>query len=125
MRVGNVVQVTDMTKMDGPTFKAEIMHIDTEPKNITLQGYQHDCCYAKVLDIPYQNILLQGWVIYCVVNSSLNKCVITSISQDNISVELYNPYSKYNPMQQPEYAIQYSDIDSILLTKEAFSFQMK
>jgi hypothetical protein len=113
-----------MTKIDGPTFKAEIMHIDTEPKNRSLQNYQHDCCYAKVLDMPYQDILLQGWVIYCVVAGSLNKCVITSMSQNNISVELYNPYITYAPMQS-EYTIQYSDIESILLSKEAFSFQIK
>uniref|UniRef100_A0A6C0B0A5 Uncharacterized protein n=1 Tax=viral metagenome TaxID=1070528 RepID=A0A6C0B0A5_9ZZZZ len=122
MNVGNIVQVTDMLKSDALTFQAKILHVDVEPLNRAQQrGFSEKHYYCEILDKDIKDILLQGWVIYCVVLGQLEKCVITSLSQSELTVEKYNPYKTHTPFEY-EYTIKYSDIQAILLSQKAYRF---
>ena len=120
-RNGTIVLVIDRDK---PECKARILHSDVEPKNrgspnvLDTELYY----YAELLDRPYQDILLQGWVIYCYLSNDGNadKCVITSIDNktETFTVEKYNPF-QYFPFQS-QYTIGYNNIESILLCQKHF-----
>ena len=118
-----IVTATDITKRDGISFQAKILHVDMEPINRALKGRTEVVYYAELIDIPYSDVLMQGWRIYCRICDVCEKCVITSLSKDYLTVEKYNPFQKYIPYQQ-KYTIQYSDIESMLLSENAYSFKM-
>ena len=122
--VDEIVTVTDMTNRNGETFQAKIVHVDIEPLNrgSPTPGPFDYYYYAKLLDISYQEVLLQGWCIYCKIDTSdAKKCVITSISKDKdqLTVEEYDPLKSYIPYQT-EYNIKYYEIESILLSQKGF-----
>jgi hypothetical protein len=111
-----------MLKSDTQPFQAKILHIDIEPLNRAQpKGFSDKYYYCEILDKDIKDILLQGWVIYCVVRGKQEKCVITSLTQNNVTVQPYNPYEAYIPFQ-PEYTIQYSNIQAILLSQKAYRF---
>jgi len=123
---GSTVLVIDGDK---PEYTARILHSDVEPKNRGSPNVRdtETYYYAELLDHPYQDILLQGWVIYCYLSNggTSEKCVITSIDKkiDTFTVEKYDPF-QYHPLQM-QYTIGYNNIESILLCQKHFILKQK
>jgi len=107
------------------SYQGSIIHTDYEYINRGAKTHgKHICKYINFYDKnAYHNLLLQGSPIYCFLNkSTLFKCYIESINKTNniinsmkvaILTDDYVPYPKI-------YNITVDDVDSMLITDEAY-----
>ena len=118
-RSGDTVTILD--RSTNQSFLGTIARIDNELKIPRMPQYGFEIRYfIKFDEASYKTILLQGWYIYAYVVGNLQECTISSISGEELKIQVYDPAIGYLPMQH-DYTIKYADIEYILISKNAFN----
>lgn len=117
-RLGDAVTILD--RDTNQSFLGKIAIIDINLKMPRMPQYGFEIRYfVKFDEASYKTILLKGWHIYAYVIDKIQQCVITTITNDGLKVQIYDPTIGYVPMQY-DYTIKYADIECILISQNAF-----
>uniref|UniRef100_A0A6C0LFK4 Uncharacterized protein n=1 Tax=viral metagenome TaxID=1070528 RepID=A0A6C0LFK4_9ZZZZ len=116
---GDIVTILD--KIGDQSYQGKMIRRNVELKIPKIPQYGFEVQYFVKFDkASYKSILLQGWHIYASMVGQIKRCIITSISDEELKVQLYDPANGHLPLQY-DYTIKYENIDSILISPNAFT----
>jgi len=116
---GDVVTILD--KIEDQSYQGKMIKRNIELKIPKMPQYGFEVQYFVKFDkASYKTILLQGWHIYASMVGQIKRCIITSISDEELKVQLYDPANGHLPLQY-DYTIKYENIECILINENAFT----
>uniref|UniRef100_A0A6C0B9B3 Uncharacterized protein n=1 Tax=viral metagenome TaxID=1070528 RepID=A0A6C0B9B3_9ZZZZ len=112
--------VTILDQNTNQSFLGKMIRRNVELKIPKMPQYGFEVQYFVKLDeVSYKTILLEGWHIYASIVGQIKRCIVTSISGEDLKVQTYDPAIGHLPMQY-DYTIKYKNIDCILISQNAF-----